>query len=218
MYPNEFNKKFKNCVLLKVIGNNHKNFQYKLGLNVNDEKQNFHINGYCNSGLYFTNETEIFRFFRLFGDKVAHIKLIKNEPIWIEDYQCKTNSFEITKIESIYEYVNNLSEQLQINMVESNSYTIKYISNPSEQVKLQAVKSDGFVIQYISNSSEQVKLQAVKSNGSAIQYISNPSEQVKLQAVKSNDYAIQYISNPSEQVKLQAEKSKSLAINFFLNL
>ena len=53
----------------------------------------------------------------------------------IEIY-CKTNSFEITKIESIYEYVNNLSEQLQINMVESNSYTIKYISNPIYQYSI----------------------------------------------------------------------------------
>ena len=196
-----FQKMFPDYQPMKIIGNNHKNFTYKLGVNTNTEK--YISSGNCEgNGLYFTDSSKILNFMS-YGDNIAFIKLQEDIPIWIEENgKCKTHEFIITKIISKAEYITNLTDLMKLEVVKKYGYDIEYIDNPSEQVQLEAVKQNGNAISYIDNPSEQVQLEAVKQNGHAISYIKNPSEQVQLEAVKQNGYAISYIKNPTFFVRI----------------
>jgi len=113
--------------------------------------------------------------------------------------------------------LNEKSEEVQINAVKVNPYTIEHIKSPSEVVQLEAVKHSGFVIQYIQNPSETVQLEAVRENLSAIQYIADPSEAMQLQAIRENESVIQYIDKPSEAVQLEAVKENGFVIQYIQN-
>ena len=114
-------------------------------------------------------------------------------------------------------FVDNPSEEMQLEAVKQNWYAIVYIKNPSEAVQLEAVKKHGSVIQYIKNPSEAVQLIAVKKNGHGIKYITNPSEAVQLIAVGQFSDTIKYITNPSEAVQLAAVKENGYSIRYIKN-
>lgn len=187
---------------VKIIGNNTKNFNYKLGINVNDEE--FVADGKClGNGLYFTDQSLIHNYIDgCYGDSIAHIKLLDNENIWIENAKCKTNKFEITKIEKIEDYINNLSEEKKLKLVKSDCDSIRFITNPSEQLQLEAVKNKYWSIFWIKNPTEQVQLKAVEQNFMAIKNINFPSEKVQLLAIKKSNRAYCYIHNPSMKLYL----------------
>lgn len=77
---------------------------------------------------------------------------------------------------------------------------IEYIDNPTEQTQLEAIRKDEYVIKYIENPSIKVQLEAVKQNGFAIEYIKNPSIEVQLEAIKERVTSIEYIDNPADEV------------------
>ena len=60
-----------------------------------------------------------------------------------------------------------------------NGLSIQYIDNLSEEIQIEAVRRDGLVIQYINNPSEKVQLEAVRMSGAAIKYIDRPSKYIK---------------------------------------
>jgi len=100
------------------------------------------------------------------------------------------------------------SEKKQIDLVTSVSDGIKFIQNPSENVQLEAVKKYGYAIKYIIEKgivpSEDVQLTAVKQDGNAIQYIKKPSENVQMESIKqtADAYACMVRHNilPSKKV------------------
>ena len=47
-------------------------------------------------------------------------------------------------------------------MVRKDGITIKYINNPSEEVQLEAVKENGYAIEQIHNPSDKVLQEAIK--------------------------------------------------------
>ena len=47
-------------------------------------------------------------------------------------------------------------ENLYFYLIKNNGYVIKYIENPTEEMQLEAVKKDGYYIQYIKNPSIKV--------------------------------------------------------------
>ena len=58
MNSNKFKKIFPNYKAIKIIENNINDFQYKVGINVNDEC--FKPNGFCNGGgVYFTDISDM---------------------------------------------------------------------------------------------------------------------------------------------------------------
>ena len=66
----------------------------------------------------------------------------------------------------LIKFIDNPSEELQLEVVKKNGYSIKFIENPSERVQLAAVEKDPYSIQYIQNPTEKVK-QLAKSKWSA---------------------------------------------------
>ena len=54
----------------------------------------------------------------------------------------------------------------------------RVVETPSENVQIEAVKENQYSIQYILNPSEEVQLEAVKQNGCSIQFIKNKSDKL----------------------------------------
>ncbi len=161
----QFKKKYPNYIPVKVIGKNINNFQYKMGINKNNEPFQPFGNG---GGLFFTSTEKVFRHMN-HGDKIAFIELIDDEPIFVEwdGDECKTDKFNITKIESVTSFMKN--SPLTMEKLKLNGSLIRHIENPSKEFQLTAVKENGRAIQYIQNPDKEVQLEAVKQNGYAIE-------------------------------------------------
>jgi hypothetical protein len=188
--------------------------------------ENFFKNDtYCKNGeekgLYatFTNECELYNFTNYSPNSIliAHIELLNGGKIWKEKNKYITNKFEITKHETIDDYINNLPTNKQLEAVKHNGCIIEYITNPSKRIQLEAVRQNGFAIRNIKNPSEKVQLEAIKIHESVIEFINNPSKLIQLKAIRQNGLVIKYIKNPSEQMQLEAVKQNKNAIYHIKN-
>jgi hypothetical protein len=109
----------------------------------------------------------------------------------------------------IKEAIKKLIKVIKINpmdLVNYKSMNIMFIDNPSEEVQLNAVTTTPFTIKYIQNPSEQVQLAAVKQNGLTIADIDNPSEEVQQAAIKQNPNSIKFINITNDKKKKEELK------------
>ena len=217
MKKKQFNELFPNFKPVKIIGNNKKNFQYKLGLNKNNEK--FKPFGYCEGGgLYFTDITNIFDFvLDNYGDKIAFIDFVNDSDIFIEDdTKVKTNEFIITKIMSIQEYMNQTPE-ICLEAVKKYGYALKYVENQTPEICLEAVKNNGYALQYVENQTHEICLEAVKKYGVALQYVKKQTPKICLEAVKNNGFGLSFVKNQTPEICLEAVKNNGYGLLFVKN-
>ena len=139
------------------------------------------------------------------------LEYIENPSEEIQIQALKKNS-------NVFKLIDNPSEEVQKVAVQLNAYNIGNIENPSEEIQKLAVSNRGYAIRYIKNPSEEVKLRAVSQNGEAIRFIENPSEEIQLQAVRNSHYSLKFIDNPSEKVKEVAKKREADYHNSKINL
>lgn len=106
------------------------------------------------------------------------------------------------QLEKTEEYLVYSSNEKQQNLsVKLSGTQIKYIDNPSEELQLEAIKNNVRNLQYIDNPTKKVQLEAVKRNPLYIQYINNPSEKILLKALEELEsigdvvYLLKYIEN-----------------------
>jgi hypothetical protein len=154
-----------------------------------------------------------------------------------------TINWMVFKDPSSLEFMGELSDEIQKNIISFNPIAIRYLKNPSEQLKLSAVIQNGLMIQHFENPSESLQRAAINSNYQAlnfindpsetlqmaaikrfgstkydvISFIKNPTENAKLEAVNQNGYAIQFIDNPSEAVQIAAVKNKEQSYFYIKN-
>jgi hypothetical protein len=210
----EFKQQYPNYQAVKIIGNNHNNYHYQLGLNIDPIP--FQPSGYCQAGgLYFTSMQCLPYYMERHGYEIAYIEIIDDCIIYLEDcLQYKTDKLFITKIISIQDFFSQLSDKQFMDWSYAfGHYIIKHIPNAIKEWQLIAVKQNGSCIQYIINPDKDVQLAAVRRNGSAIQYINDPDIEVQLASVESEHYALSYIKNPSLAVIEKAiKKEKELLL------
>ena len=125
--------------------------------------------------------------------------------------------------------LNSMDESNQIVLLQKDSSLFRYIKNPSERVQIAAVSKYGSAIKYIIRAgitpSEAVQIAAVSKYGSAINYIIRagitPSEAVQTASVSEDAYAIKYIIDagitPSETVQLAAVSRSGLVIHYIID-
>lgn len=134
-----------------------------------------------------------------------------------------TAIYHIMKSEHLINFMKDI-EELQLEAVNQNGFSIKYIKNPSKKIQLAAINKNCFAIQFVSNADQEVQLAAVKQDGCTIKFIKNPSNDIQLAAVKQNGDAIEYIikselnSTVSPEVKLEAVRQNGIAIRFMCDL
>lgn len=102
--------------------------------------------------MYFTDITNIHLFIGdYYGDKLAHIELLDDQDIYIEDKKYKTNKFRITQIITVEEYINKLDYDSLKNILPHNGYILKYITNQNYELCKIAVQNNIYSIGYVKN-------------------------------------------------------------------
>ena len=198
----EFKELFPNYCALKIIGSNKKNFQYKEGLNENNEV--FDPTDEClPGGLYFTNFDNIFDFL-CHGKKVAFIEILDDEPIWIEPNKCKTNKLFITKIITLDEYLNNMENEDKINVLTKYKSLITYLNKENQ---LQIIKQSGITaidyLKCIETPDKELQLEAYKQNKNSIQFIKNPCKEILIEKIKNDVFNLLNITHPAHYLQIE---------------
>ena len=152
-------------------------------------------------------------------DTLKKLKYIKySDQIVNEIFDAKEQEIiNILKTNSIsLKYIDTQTVKICLEAVKLNCLDFQYVNieNQTEEICLEAVKQDGLVIIYVQNQTENICLEAVKQNGLAIQYINNQTENICLEAVKQNGLAIQYINNQTDEICLESVKQNGLALQY----
>lgn len=114
-------------------------------------------------------------------------------------------------------YINDPSEEIQLEAIKSDYRSFRYIENPSEKAKIAAVTKNYKYIRYIKDPSKDVQLAAIKQNYIAISYIRKPRKEVKIAALKEDYYSIAYIRKPSKDIQLEAIEQNWKSIKYIDN-
>jgi hypothetical protein len=101
----------------------------------------------------------------------------------------------------IIKFIDDTSEEFQLDVIKKGAHLIKYIKNPTEKVQHEAVKRDPQSIGYIEKPSERAQLMSVKKSALNIQFIKNPSEKVQLKVINTIPDLFKWIKNPTDKVK-----------------
>ena len=241
MSGSEFKTKFPHYVPVKLVGNNHNDFNYTVGHNVDTEP--FIPGKFGGNGLYFTDINDLPGFIAdsvkwgLYGSSVALLRLDDHEPIYLDWHKCKTHAFNVTSMLTLAEFMDTLTPDQRLMYAMKEPSLLKYIEDPqiqrkviskcpsaiqhineaSEELTTLAFNLDPSTIQYIKCTAER-ELQAVSKNGSLIQFCANKhNEEFQLVAVAKYGKAIQYIVNPSEKVQIAAINRDPFAILYINN-
>ncbi len=87
----------------------------------------------------------------------------------------------------ISEFINQLSEDTLLEIVEHDPYIIQHITHPSVAIQKAAVRIDPKVIVFIDKPQEEVQIISITQDKSSINYIMYPTPAVK--KLYSNHYA-----------------------------
>lgn len=110
----------------------------------------------------------------------------------------------------------SLPEETKLVLVSLHPWKIKYIENPSEQVQIQAVKSDGKSIYCIDKPSLAVQVAAVRERGTALQMMDDPPDEVIFEALKNTGWALEFIDNPTvEMLRMALTTSPHIVFNSY---
>lgn len=149
-----------------------------------------------------------------------NIKKLYNDPLYIKYIENPTEEEQIEAVKRngmVIRFINNQSYNVKREAILNNPLCIEYIEDLPEELGILAVKLLWNSIKYIKNLTDNIMKEAVKSKGWAIQFIENPSEEIKLLAVAKDFDAIKYIKVPSEEVQIRAIESYWGAIRFIDN-
>lgn len=89
------------------------------------------------------------------------------------------------------------------------SFAVKYLTQ-TEDVCIEAVKINSYTLTYIENKQKNDKLfmTAIKADGMALQFVENQTEEMVLSAIKQNPASLQFVKNQTPEICLEALNSK----------
>ena len=150
----QFNKKFNNN-FFKVIGNNRNNFQYSIGINIDNIE--FNPTSECEKGgLYFVIKEEIIKYYFDYGNKIAKIIIMDDSLVYIETSKFKTNKFIIIEIFNLCEFLNNFCD---MNEIMHYYYKFKKVEDFSKLYiynQLPYYNYNQILIEYIKNLDDNI--------------------------------------------------------------
>lgn len=91
-------------------------------------------------------------------------------------------------------------EKLYLQQVKAFGEDIKYIDNPTEEMQIEAVTQNALNIKYINNPTEKVQFLSIEEDINNISLIQNPKESVQIFVVSKNTDLFFKINNPSDNV------------------
>lgn len=196
LYGIEFNKLYPNTKFCKYLKNDliRRNFQYKLGLNIDTEPFNAESN--TKGGLHFYDKSKYY-FAAPYRDKLAIVEIPNDALIYVGWTSFKADKIIIKEIKDYSE----VDDSFWINMLVNDGKMLRYVKTQTNEICRLAVKQNGLAIQYVNDPSlftEALCKTALRQNGYALQYIKQLSllnEELCTIAIKHNPFAIRFIEH-----------------------
>ena len=147
----DFNKKYSNIELYKVLKKDytHNNFKYKDGLNIDTVP--FSPVGQCSRGGIYVSELNKLGLWLSYGSYICKVTIPDDSSVYIEE-----DKFKIDKI--------NLDLTNKVLIKDFYAWTDPNFCN-------LAVKQDGLALQYVKEQNDELCKLAVQENKYAIKYI-----------------------------------------------
>ena len=108
--------------------------------------------------------------------------------IEFSDGHVNTHNYSINKICSIEKYIDTLSDDEKLILIDGFPACMLLMKNPYEEFQLKAIEKSLFVIKYIKNSTEKVQLTVIKKNVAFYEDIENTHENTTIEAKCINDF------------------------------
>ena len=183
----------------------HFDMKYKIGLNIDiNNFDPFIKNG---KGLYFIEQTNIYKW-RTF---------LNNKPYWIREV-----------------FFNDLAQDAKICIIDDKFKCDKFILGPrllfdsplifnennnNNDFNEQVVKYDGLLLKYMPlyKQTDKICKYAVQQNGLALKYVNKQTPIICEYAVKQNAYALEFVKEQTEDICLYSVQQNGLTLKYVIN-
>lgn len=210
----EFNKINHNNIFIKITNNNqnHKGFQYKIGLNI--DTLPFNPTGTCNKGGLYFIEFKYAIFYRYYGDFISHAMIPNDALVYIEQNKYKTNKLILLNRYKFTDHPFWLYKKLCLESVKLNGFALQYVKIQTPEICLESVKHCGLMLKYVQDQSDEICLAAIVECPHALKYVKNKTILICTIAIKQNGCMIKYVPNPNIELKRLSNEKYEQAIEF----
>jgi hypothetical protein len=219
---------------------NNRGFQYKLGLNVLEEKFNTNDMECSDGGLYFCNLEDVVIWLSLYTNPlICKVDIPNNANVIKLQRKYKTDCIILSNPVGLFEFMemHNLEDDVikyykndktwltyvrdqTIDMcmmaVLKNGLLLEYVHNQLSTICLSAVRQNGNALQFVKNQTEEICKIAIKNTSSALQFVKNQTEEICLIAVTKNGNSLEYVQVQTEQICLCAVRNKGIALKYVI--
>lgn len=197
---------------------NHRNYQYKEGLNVDvhqwDDRE-------CAAGgLHFTDRENMHYWLDFLAEPLQYVwdvEIPANALVAQYPFKYKADRIILKNRRLLNVFINEFTDAEQIKAVDYSPRLLQWIIKPRRNVIMAAINKDGRCIRYVENPDFDMQLEAVRINGEAIAFIMNPQEKIRLAAIYQNPFAIKYIDDPLDFEKILAVRRNGESIEYIKN-
>ena len=234
----EFNEKYSNYELYKVISEDftHNNFTYKDGLNI--DIVHFNPSGECSAGgLYFTELYKLAYWINcgmyickvtIPNDSLVYIEqdkfkadkinldlnnkvLIKDFYAWDDPYFCE---IAVQQSHTALRFVRNQTEEICKIAIYTNICSFHYVKEQTEEICKIAIQQYGYALHYVKEQTEDMCKLAVQRDGYLLKYVKEQTEDICKLAVQENGYALKFVKEQTEDICKLAVRRNVNAIRF----
>jgi hypothetical protein len=195
----QFNEQYKDYkfVKLTIETENHNNFQFHQGLNIDHVK--FNPVGSCSpGGIYFTDYDKYIQWLTYYGQKMC----------WMRDVCIPTDAHIYVEVDKFKADKIILGERKLIDWsddkfcklaVQQDGDALQYVNIQSDEICKLAVQKKGFALLHVINQTDEICKLAVQQNGKVLLYVINQTDEICRLAVQQDVFALRYVRNKARK-------------------
>ena len=182
----DFNQHYQTNKFVKLTNEleNHNNYQFKTGLNVDSIP--FNPLGECQpGGIYFCSFKKIPMWLYYTNKPMVYVRLVTipdDAFVWIEEDKFKADRMILSKRQKIADLEEWKDESYCLEAVKQHYMALQYVIEQTPELCLAAVRKNGCALGYVKQQTLELCLEAVKQNGMALRYVIEQTPEIKLAA------------------------------------
>lgn len=212
----EFNEKYSNYELYKVISEDftHNNFTYKDGLNIDTFP--FSPLGECSAGgLYFTELYKL-AYWIDWGIYICKVTIPDDSLVYIEQNKFKAKKINLdlnnkVLIKDFYGWDDPYFCEIA---VQQSHTALRFVRNQTEELCKIAIYKNSRSLEFVKEQTEEICKFAIYTNSRSLRFVRNQTEEICKLAVQQDSYALQYVKEQTEDICKLAVQRNGNAIRF----
>jgi hypothetical protein len=156
----QFNKDYKDYKFVKLTNEteNHNDFQFQTGLNIDRVK--FNPVGSCSpGGIYFTDCNKYIRWLSYGGQSMYWIRDVHvpyDAQVYVEKNKFKADKIILDERRPIGELIDWSDNDMCKIPVQKNGNALQYVKNQTDEICKLAVQQDGYALEYVVTQTDDI--------------------------------------------------------------